>query len=57
MGAVHAEGFRRRRAVTLGVGEGVEDQLATVTIDGIMEGYFGRLPNRLGTDDSGGEVM
>jgi hypothetical protein len=37
MGAVHAEGFRRRRPVTLGVGKGAENQLATVAVDGVME--------------------
>ena len=47
MSAMEAERFRRRGAVPLGVGEGPDNQLAAITIDGVVVGRLVRHRRRV----------
>ena len=57
MSAMQTECLGGGGAVALAVGEGANDQLASITIDGVVVGHLMRHSGRLGADDSGGQVM
>ena len=57
MGAVQPQDFGSGGAVALGVGEGADDQLAPVAIDGVVVRHVVRHGGGLSADHSGGEVV
>ena len=57
MSAMEAKRFRRCGAVPLSVGEGADNQLAAITIDGIVVGRLVRHHGGLSAYDSGGQMM
>ncbi len=57
MSPMQAERFGRGGAIVLGVGKGADNQLAAITVDGIVVGHLIRHRGRLDANHPGGQVM